>query len=153
MGAFQFRLEKVWKHRQRIVDQHSLEVARVNRQVSALSQRIVKIDGDIHLQSCSMARPRGQELNSQDLTTETAWLNHLHQLRDELDQQLRDALKDLARHRSRLAGSWRDLEVLSQLKERQAGVWQKGQDLRLRREMDEIGQNRAFRNRGGKDSP
>ena len=153
MASFQFRLEKVWKHRQKIVDQHSLEVARVNRQVSALSQRVVKIDGDIHLQSCSMERPKGQELNSQDLTTETAWLNHLHQLRDELDLQLRAALKDLDRHRSRLADSWRDLEVLSRLKERQTGVWQKEQGKRLRREMDEIGQNQVFRSRGSKDSP
>jgi flagellar export protein FliJ len=153
MGSFQFRLEKVWKHRRRIADQHSIEVARVNRQVSLLSQKIVEIDGDIHMQSCSMVRTGGQVMNSQDLTTQTIWLNHLHQMRDELDQQLRTALKDLERHRSRLADSWRDLEVLSRLKERQAEVWQTEQNKRQRKEMDEIGQVRAFRHRGTKDSP
>jgi flagellar export protein FliJ len=153
MGTFQFRLEKVWKHRRSIVDKHSLEVARVNRKVSTLSQRIVKIDGDIHLQSFSMVRAGGQEMNSHALTVETTWLNHLHQMRDELYQELRTSLQDLERHRSRLADSWRDLEVLSRLKDRKAEVWQTDQNKRQRREMDEIGQIRAFRPWGTKDSP
>lgn len=153
MGTFQFRLEKVWKHRRSIVDKHSLEVARVNRQVSTLSQRIVKIDGDIHLQSCNMVRPGGEDMNPQDLIVETTWLNHLRQLRNELDQELRTALQDLERHRSRLEDSWRDLEVLSRLKDRKAQAWQIDQDKKERREMDEIGQIRAFRPRGAKDSP
>jgi len=153
MGTFQFRLEKVWKHRRTIVDRHSVEVARANRVVSHLSQKIVKIDGDIHLQSCSMVRPGGQEMNPRDLITETTWLNHLHRMKEELDQQLRTALEDLEHHRIRLADSWRDLEVLSRLKVRQTEAWHLKQNQRLRREMDEIGQVRAVRPKQTKGSP
>ena len=73
----------------------------------------------------------------------------IHDLVSRVDLKT-EILKELDRHRSRLADAWRDLEVLSRLKERQAKVWQTEQAKREREAMDEIGQVRAMRPRGVK---
>ncbi len=145
MGTFQFRLEKVWKHRRRVVDEHSLAVARANRRVALFSRQIIELDDNIARHARTMLPGDGRTLRAQDLIAGATWLDHLHHLREDLDSQLQTAVKDLDRYRSRLTECWRDLEVLSRLRDRQAENWRVGQDKRERREMDEIGQVRAFR--------
>jgi len=152
MTAFKFRLEKVLKHRRRVVDEHSRDVARADRRVAALSRRIAELDQDIVRHTHSMIPREGHALHARDLIGGTSWQDHLHHMREDLDGRLQTAVKDLARYRSRLTGSWRDLEVLSGLKDRQKDNWRVAQDRRERREMDEIGQIRAFRHRGAKYS-
>jgi flagellar export protein FliJ len=152
MAVFEFRLEKVWKHRRRVVDEHSLAVARADRRVASLSRQIVELDENIARHARTMVPRKGLTLRTRDLIDGATWLDHLYHLHEDLDSRLQTAVKDLERHRSRLTGSWRDLEVLSRLKERQEENWRVGQDQRERREMDEIGQIRAFRHGAAKDS-
>jgi flagellar export protein FliJ len=145
MPTFKFRLEKVWKHRRKIVDEHSIAVAGADKKVAALAKQIVELGKNIDRQSRSMLPREGKTLHARDLIAGTTWLQHLHHLNEDLDLQLQRAVKDLEHHRSRLTDSWRDLEVLSKLRDRQAENWQTRQDRRERKEMDEIGQFRAFR--------
>jgi len=152
MASFKFRLEKVWKHRRKVVDERSLAVAAVNRKVSALTRQIVDIEANIVRHAGTMVRSEGDTLLPRDLITGASWQGHLHDLREDLDTRLQKAGKDLERSRSGLAESWRDLEVLSRLRDRQAEYWRIGQDTRDRKEMDEIGQIRAFRHSATKDS-
>ncbi len=138
MSGFNFRLEKVWAHRQRMVDKNSLEVANADRRVGRLARNIVELDGNISRQNQVLVPHEGQVLRASRLITDTAWLDHLHNLRDDLENQLDTATRDLTRFRSRLTESFRDLEVLSKLKDRQETTWQTTQERRERREADEI---------------
>lgn len=153
MGSFQFRLEKVWQHRRRVVDERSVDVAAVNREVATLSRQIVEIEASITSHAQTLVRSKGDSLQPRDLVRGGAWREHLLHLRTDLDGKLQKAVKNLERSRSRLTDSWRDLEVLTRLRDRGAEDWQMGQDSRDRKEMDEIGQIRAFRHRATKDSP
>lgn len=144
MAAFRFRLEKVWKHRRKIVDENSIAVAGADQRVSVLAKEIVALDKKMDRHTRSMVRLEGNSFCTRDLIAGTTWLEHLHREHEDLDNQLQKAVRDLERYRSRLTESWRDLEVLSKLRDRQSEIWRAGQDRRERKEMDEIGQFRAF---------
>ena len=152
METFKFRLEKVWKHRRKIVDEHSIAAASADQRVAALSRQIVELDHNIALHARSMVQGDGNILRSKDLIADATWQDHLYHLGQELDIKLQTAVKDLERCRSRLTGSWRDLEVLSRLRERQSENWRAQQNRRERKQMDEIGQIRAFRQNSTKVS-
>ncbi len=145
MATFKFRLEKVWKHRRKIVDENSLAVAGADQWVATLSRQMVELDQNIDSHARSMVPRGGSSLHVRDLIAGATWFEHLHDLNVDLDNRLQMAVKDLDRHRSRLTESWRDLEVLSRLRDRQSESWRVDQDRRERKEMDEIGQYRAFR--------
>ena len=152
MTTFKFRLEKVWKQRRKIVDEHSIATACADQRVAALSRQIVELDHNIARHSRSMVQREGDILLSEDLIAGATWQDHLYHLGDDLDNKLQTAVKDLERCRSRLNGSWRDLEVLSRLRDRQSENWRAGQDRKERKQMDEIGQIRAFRQTAAKSS-
>ena len=59
MSTFKFRLEKVWKHRRTVVDEHSVAVARSNRKVAKLSRQVVELDQTIARQARSMVPAAG----------------------------------------------------------------------------------------------
>ena len=145
METFKFRLEKVWKQRRKIVDEHSIAAACADQRVAALSRQIVELDQNIARHARSMVQREGNIFHSRDLIAGATWQDHLHQLGEDLDDKLQMAVKDLERCRARLTGSWRDLEVLSRLRGRQSENWRARQNRRERKQMDEIGQIRAFR--------
>ena len=148
MNQFNFRLDKVMRHRQGLVDKNSLAVAKADRRVARLARHIVELDGNVMRQNRTLAPREGQQLQASRLIAATAWLDHLQTLRTDLEGQLETATRDLARFRSRLTESWRDLEVLSRLKDRQKTTWRTAQARQERREADEIGQ--SCRSRHGK---
>jgi flagellar export protein FliJ len=152
MAAFRFRLEKVWKHRRKIVDENSIAVAGANQRVANLARQIVELEKNIDRYARSLVQREGITLHSRDLIAGATWLEHLHNLNEDLDKQLQRAVRDLESYRARLTESWRDLEVLSKLRERQSENWRVDQDRRERKEMDEIGQYRAFRHEATKVS-
>ncbi len=152
MSQFNFRLEKVWRHRQQLVDKNSLDVAQADRRVALLARQIVELEGTIARHNLDLAPRDGQKLRANDLISETAWLHHLHSLRGDLEGQLEEATRDLNRYRSRLTESWRDLEVLSRLKDRQETNWKTARDKRERKEEDEIGRSVRIRHGGVKIS-
>jgi flagellar export protein FliJ len=152
MAAFRFRLEKVWKHRRKIVDENSIAVAGANQRVANLARQIVELEKNIDRYARSLVQREGITLHSRDLIAGATWLEHLHNLNEDLDKQLQRAVRDLESYRARLTESWRDLEVLSKLRDRQSENCRVDQDRRERKEMDEIGQYRAFRHEATKVS-
>jgi flagellar export protein FliJ len=152
MSQFNFRLEKVWRHRQQLVDKNSLEVAQADRRMARLARQIVELNGTIARHNLDLAPREGQKLLASDLISKTAWLDHLQSLRGDLESQLEDATRDLSRYRSRLTESWRDLEVLSRLKDRQETTWNTARDKLERKEEDEIGRTIRIRHGGVKIS-
>lgn len=140
MGKFRFRLEKVREHRQRQVDSCSLVVARLNQRLEQLGQLKAQLEDDIRRQAANMAGRRGGEVNRRDFLAGTAWLEHLHRQRENLDQTISASLEQLVQAREELSRAWMDLEVMGRLRNKQEADWRQDQVRRERREMDEIGQ-------------
>lgn len=145
MAGFVFRLEKVHEYRKRIVDQKSLALAEAQKRIDHLNERIGGMEQAIADQERAMMDEDVGQLHPGTLISGTAWLEHLHQVRDEFSRELAVATDDWAAGRARLTEAWREYEVLSRLRERQEETWRGARTNRERREMDEIGQVRAFR--------
>jgi len=145
--AFRFRLEKVARHRQRLVDEQGRRVAVAKQLVADLQSRIAAVDEDIaaHLQDFSDAE--APIISVQGMMVRTAWVSHLEKVRDEFGVELQAAEEELTLQRECLNETWRDLEVLNKLREKQKAAWLAEQAKRENQEMDEIGQIRADRHR------
>ena len=144
--AFNFRLAKVLNFRQRIVDQQSREVGKAARVVAQVNIRINSVQDEMGL---LLADQQGasSNINVHHLGQRRSWLDHLETRMEELDQELAEANLELEKCRTRLTEVWRDLEVLQKLKERQKAMWQEEEFRRENRNLDEIGQIRADRQR------
>lgn len=145
MKGFTFRLEKVWSHRKRLVDDHSVAVAQGEKRVANLVRSMAVLDQDIARQEMALATGEGETLGIRKLRDAASWLAHLRGRRERLDFEIQSAVRDLDRLRCFLTEAWRDLEVLSRLREQQEAQWVENQKRTEGRDMDEIGQIRAFR--------
>jgi flagellar export protein FliJ len=143
--AFKFRLEKVLKYRQQIVDNASREVAKANQQVQAIQGKIDDLCDDIAEQEESNFMQGEQLLQVQDLAGRAGWLEHLHSLKTEMELEKAEARIVVEDQMLRLNEAYRELEVLNKLKDRQKRLWEKSQRARENKEFDEIAQIRASR--------
>jgi len=149
--AFKFRLEKVMKVRQRAVEQQSLKVAAAEQVLVQLTGERDRLDGEIFRFMRSAGVQRGT-LAVQDLLGRTSWHQHLWERRDQLTGTMAEAQVRVDTERVDLNRLWRDLEVLKQLKRTQKEAWQAEMAARENRDLDEIGQIRADRQRREKVS-
>jgi len=110
--------------------------------VARWNARRMELDAEIN---AYLNQHQSPGLKVQDLVAKTAWLEHLRRRRQELEAGLSLARMQLAAAREELQASWRDLEVLKQLRQRQELAWLADQETRERKELDEIGQIRSDR--------
>ncbi len=144
--AFSFRLQKVLNFRQRTVDQLANEMSQAARVVARIQARIHSLQDDMAtLLAGKDLRPSA--IDVQDRNQRRVWLDHLAALLQSQEKEKAAANVELAQHRARLVKAWRDLEVLQKLKERQKAAWLDEQMRRENRDLDEIGQIRADRQR------
>ncbi len=148
--AFRFRLEKVARYRQKLVDEQGLRVAAADQIVCALVSRLTALDEDITAHLQDFTDESAPVISVQGMMARTMWVRHLEELRDELAGELHHANEELAQQRECLHQVWRDLEVLNKLREKQQTAWQAEQFRRENRDLDEIGQIRADRQRRSK---
>jgi len=139
---FTFRLQSVLKYRQRIVDDKGRAVAEARGEVARWAGRLNEIDAEIRDQEDG--RQVGG-LNVRDLVAKTAWLEHLRRRRRDCERGLTGAREQMEAAREELRSSWRDLEVLNQLRQKQERAWTAEQEALERKELDEIGQIRSAR--------
>jgi len=143
--AFVFRLEKVMKFRKRIVEKHTRDVASANRVVSAITEKLDLLNEDIHRLLNDNLTEMSRTLDVSALISRGQWLDHMETLHDEVAAELSLAENELALKRAQLTQSWRDLEVLERLKEKQKMQWLEEQRKQENKDLDEIGQIRADR--------
>jgi len=148
--GFVFRLEKVARHRQRLVDEQGRQVAAAGRVVTGLQVRLAAITEDIRCQVADFHEETAASVSVQDMIARTMWLSHLEELRDQCEVDLQAARIELNEQQERLRTAWRELEVLNKLRDRQKLAWQAVQTKREVRDLDEIGQIRGERQRRSK---
>ncbi len=143
--GFAFRLEKVLKYRQRIVDLQARRVALAQKKVGALAAIRNGLDRSVAAQLAD--HPGAGPLLVWDLQAKTAWLGHLRRKIAGVDKELKVARGELLREQENLNAAWRDLEALQQLRRKQKAAWIHEQETREGKELDEVGQIRADRAR------
>jgi flagellar export protein FliJ len=148
--AFRFRLEKVARYRQLLVDEQGRRVAEAGQAVQALLGRIAALDADIGANLVDFNDDSPPAVSVQGMLARTLWVSHLDRLRDEAVLELQGARAELAARQERLNAVWRDLEVLNKLREKQKAEWRHEQEHREKLELDEVGQIRADRQRRSK---
>jgi flagellar FliJ protein len=148
--AFKFRLEKVLRVRQELVDQQSRRVGEAQMVAAGLEQDSRDLQGQV--QQILTCAPPARGISTSDLTQRRHWLDHLERAQIKLGEELDRARTVVNLEREKLTEAWRDLEVLKKLKERQKAAWQEEQNRLENRELDEIGQMRSDRARREKVS-
>ena len=148
--AFKFRLEKVARYRQKLVDEQGPRVAAAQRTVSDLQVRIVAVDEDIARHLSEFSAVDDAVISVQGLMARTMWGSHLEEMRAEFARELQVAGEELAGQIEILNDVWRDREVLTRLREKQKAVWQAAQLKQENHDMDEVGRISAERLRRSK---
>ena len=141
--GFSFRLEKVLQLRQRLVDRQSLAVAAADLELAEITAKVESVEKDIALRKRDPRSLPRRSIDVRDLVAKATWLEHLERMREAYLVEKQGAADKLAGERARLTETWRDLEVLVKLKEKQHQQWRQEQDKSECKELDEIGQIRA----------
>ncbi len=148
--AFVFRLEKVKRHRQRLVDEQGRSVAAANQEVNAVNIRLAAVEADLRRHLDVVAPETSDKMSVPDLMARTRWIDHLRESRRQIAADLAEARAALDREQGLLHLRWRDVEILKKLQQQQKSAWQANL-LRLENKaLDEVGQIRADRQRRSK---
>jgi flagellar export protein FliJ len=142
---FRFRLAKVLKVRQRVLDQRARDVAEADR----VRQRCVDREQQLAAGYTRLAGAKpaaaGSTLDVRDLAEQALRLRRLAEQRAEAARDTKLATLALDRERSRLTEAWRDVEVLKKLEDRRREQWDEEQRRQEGRQLDEVGGIRADR--------
>lgn len=143
---FRFRLQKVLDARQRKVDAASRELAAAAQRTARAAERISRLDSEVERVRRAVADSR-TDFPVRERIGLNQWLDHQSRLRTGLCVSLSEARAEEEDRRCAMTRAWQDLEVLKKLRERQRGLWRAEQARRESVEMDEIGVQRADRQR------
>ena len=149
---FRFRLAKVLKVRERVLEQRTREVAAADR----ARQRCLEREQELAAAYAQVAQAApvaaGAVLDVRDLAELALRLRRLGERRAEASRRTRLATAELEVQRGRLTAAWRDAEVLRKLESRRREQWEEEQRRRDGRQLDEIGGIRADRQQRSKVS-
>ena len=84
------------------------------------------------------------------MMSRTLWIEHLVGIREDHARELAVARLAFDAERAKLAAAWRDQEILEKLRAQQKAAWEAEERRRENRDLDEIGQIRADRQRRSK---
>jgi flagellar export protein FliJ len=140
---FRFRLEKVLRHRRRLVDAAARDVAAATAVVHAAQARVADSAERIADFIDTAARARLTDLDPQRLTAEGGFRDVLEAQRLRLENDLVVATARLEAVRAQLVEAHRGQQILERLEEKQRQAWELEQVHLERRQLDEVGSIRA----------
>jgi flagellar export protein FliJ len=148
--AFQFRLAKVMKVRQRLLELRTRELAEADRARQACLARELELTVAYDRLAGTSQTALGAILDVRDLAELALRLRRLGELRAEASRDTRLAAMECERRRESLTEAWRDVEVLRKLEQRRREQWEEEQRRHESRLLDEIGGVRSDRLRRSK---
>ncbi len=128
-----------------MVEKHTREVAAANRELGQITQKIAILANEFRGLLNKGDSLNEVAVNVESMMTRRYWLEHLERQQEELESDLALAQETLQAKREQLTRSWRDLEILEKLRDKQKLQWREEMRKRENRELDEIGQIRADR--------
>lgn len=142
---FRFRLAKVLKVRQRVLDQRARDVAEADRVRQRCADREQQLAANYTRLAGAKPAVAGTALDVRDLAEQALRLRRLAEQRAEAARDTKLATLALDRERTRLTEAWRDVEVLKKLEDRRREQWEEEQRRQESRQLDEVGGIRADR--------
>lgn len=140
---FRFRLEKVLRHRQRLVDIRGREAVAAELAVRKAEARVAQVRAEIAALNQRSAGARSGAVDPRALQQDAGWQDELHRrLQARIDEAARKRLELTVAH-EQLQAAWRDREVLARLRQRHETEWRQEESRRQQRELDEIAGIRA----------
>ena len=149
---FRFRLAKVLKVRERVLEQRTRDVAEAGRARQACLERESRLAAAYADLAAIDPAVAGRTLDVRDLADHSLRLKRLGEQRQAAARQTDLATAELEVQRARLTEAWRDAEVLRKLEARRREQWDEEQRRREGRVLDEVGGIRADRLRRSKVS-
>jgi flagellar export protein FliJ len=149
---FRFRLAKVLKVRERVLEQRTRDVAAADRARQVCLERENRLAAAYADLAAIDPAVAGRALDVRDLADHSLRLKRLGEQRRAAARQTDLATAELEVQRARLTEAWRDAEVLRKLEARRREQWEEEQRRRDGRLMDEVGGIRADRLRRSKVS-
>lgn len=140
---FHFRLERVLRHRRRLVDAAARDVAEATAVVQDAQAQVAAICEHIADFVETAARARQADLVPQRLVAEGAFRAVLEARRIHAENDLVAVVGRLEAARERLVAAHRDQQILERLEEKQRQLWELEQVHLERRQLDEVGAIRA----------
>jgi flagellar export protein FliJ len=140
---FRFRLERVLQHRQRRLDDCTLEAARAASALQVARTALTTARQELQASRDQTAARRQGRLRADDLTRLLAWHENLTARAQRLEAAVTAAARAEEAAQERLQAAWRDCEVLRRLEQRQRAEWVQQNERRERRILDEVGAIRA----------
>jgi flagellar export protein FliJ len=140
---FRFRLDKVLRHRRRLVDAAARDLATATTAAQVAQARVAETAERIADFVEAAARARQTHLDPQRLVAETGFRDVLEAQRNRVEAELVAALGRLEAARERLVEAHRDQQILERLEEKQRRDWELEQVRIERRQLDEVGSIRA----------
>ena len=116
--AFRFRLETVLRHRGRIVEEKSREVALAETRLNQLQDQLLEIERDLAQAYAEAKLPDGTPLHLGDLLAKRRWLEHLGNRKYRMEELRDKAMNIRNESRHHLEEAWRQHEVLDRLRTR-----------------------------------
>ncbi len=140
---YHFRLERVLRHRARLVDTASLKVAQAEVEVRLAQQALQSAQDELLASLEAGAQERQGQLDTESMRRLVAWHEELQVRIDVLNPDVVRAQGLLKEAQQELQTAWQDREVLERLKERQRDEWLQEQARSEQRALDEIGAIRS----------
>lgn len=147
---FRFRLAKVLKVRERLLEQRTRDVAAADRARQRCLEREQALAAAYAALAAEDHAAPGRRLDVRDLADHALNLRRLGERRAAAARDTALATAELAVQRDRLTAAWRDAEVLRKLEARRREQWEDEQRRAESRRLDEVGGIRSDRLRRSK---
>jgi len=142
---FRFRLQRVLRYRARLEDQQARRVQQAAATLQKLRGRQALVRATMKKLALDGAADRQHTPSIWLWRLQTEYLVKQQTLLDLLGLEELAAQDELRKQQQLLTKAHQDREVLERLKEQQRRQWQQEEQRRERKQMDEIGSQRAWR--------
>ena len=145
--SFTFRLARVLRHRQRLVDARARDLAKAEQLLAAARDELATTAAEIAALQGEALRRRAVRVDPYRQAHEQQWLQWLQDRRDQQAAAVAAAEAAVGQAHIRLVAAHRAQKVLENLRERQYQQWLADQARAERKHLDEVAGVRADRQR------
>lgn len=149
--VFEFRLQKLLEYRENQKKLAQEELARRQREVLAVQQELIKLQGEEERLLESYRTRQGGELNILSLIEMENYRCFLQRCHRERMEELQKAEKELEQQRGVVMEAWRSCQVLTVLREKKEQLHREEEKINEQRLNDELGLNSFMRREKGGD--
>lgn len=142
---FRFRLDKVLRHRRRLVDDEARKLQVLSAGLNRLQAERRQLEDDVALAAEAAWRGRQGTVDIAVQRSAAAFVEARRIMIRRLDERIDAARREAEAQRARLVAAQQDVSVLESLEEKQRRQWEQEERRREQKRSDEFGGRRGVR--------